>query len=261
MMNGEIVHSYANTEMFMDLITPEWPAPACVRAVQTTRRGGVSTGQYCCLNLAQHVGDDETLVAKNRALLRDTLSLPSEPLWMEQVHGTQVAAASEITCGGDIPRADACVSSRRGEVVVVMTADCLPVLLCDTAGTCVAVAHAGWRGLAAGVIERTVAEMKLPPSKLLAWLGPAIGVDAFEVGEEVRAQFVQHDAAAAQAFHANDNERWHCDLSALARQRLIALGVNGIFGGNGCTYTDAQRFFSYRRDGVTGRMATMIWLA
>jgi YfiH family protein len=141
-----------------------------------------------------------------------------------------------------------------------MTADCLPILLCDTVGTCVAVVHAGWRGLAAGVIERTVAAMPVPPHKLLAWLGPAIGVDAFEVGDEVRAQFVQHDEMAAMAFHANVNGRWQCNLTLLARQRLVGLGVSGVFGGGFCTYTDASRFFSYRRDGATGRMAAMIWL-
>lgn len=260
MMIGNAAHEHENKEVLMDLITPEWPAPARVRAAQTTRHGGVSIGQYCCLNLAQHVGDDAAAVSKNRALLRDQLSLPSEPLWLEQVHGTQVVVANQVICGNDAPRADSCLSTQRGEVAVVMTADCLPVLLCDTAGTCVAVAHAGWRGLAAGVIERTVAAMPAPPHKLLAWLGPAIGVDAFEVGDEVRTQFVHHDMAAVTAFHPNANGHWQCDLMLLARQRLAVLGVSGVFGGGWCTYSDAPRFFSYRRDGVTGRMATMIWL-
>lgn len=259
-MIGNTTNEHANTDVLMDLITPEWPAPARVRAAQTTRHGGVSAGKYCCLNLAQHVGDEAAAVSKNRALLRDQLSLPSEPLWLEQVHGAHVAAADEVKCGVDAPCADGCVSTQRGEVPVVMTADCLPVLLCDTAGTCVAVVHAGWRGLAAGVIERTVMAMPVPSRTLIAWLGPAIGVEAFEVGDEVRAQFVQHDVAAVTAFHPNANGRWQCDLMLLARQRLAALGVSGVFGGSWCTYSDAPRFFSYRRDGVTGRMATMIWL-
>lgn len=245
----------------MDLIVPDWPAPANVKSAQTTRHGGVSVGRYCCLNLGDHVGDSTAAVSKNRALLRASLSLPSEPLWLNQVHGTQIVqvdgdATADLIRSGR--QADGCVTTQAGRVCVIMTADCLPVLLCDRSGTCVAAAHAGWRGLAAGVLEQTVAAMRVARGTVMAWLGPAIGTRAFEVGDEVRARFVAHDAAAAAAFHPNAGGRWQCDLYLLARQRLLALGIDAIYGGGYCTFDDAQRFYSYRRDGETGRMATLV---
>lgn len=234
-------------------ILPDWPAPANVRAIQTSRFGGVSVAPYESLNLGAHVGDAPLAVARNRMLLNGIL--PSEPVWLEQVHGTAVADADHASC---VPRADACIA-RRG-VCVVMTADCLPLLLCDKQGSVVAAVHAGWRGLAAGVIEAAVLAMGVAPENLLAWLGPAISQPAFEVGNEVRASFVDADAAAASAFTPGAPEKWHADIYALARGRLHALGVAQVYGGNRCTYGESDLFFSYRRDGVTGRMGTFIWL-
>lgn len=269
------------------LILPDWPAPANVRTFQTTRLGGISAAPYASLNLGNHVGDAPLAVAGNRHLL-NTL-LPSEPVWLEQVHGTVVANADSgcdtllaqpadcgssrkadtyapIDCGvpfgsfsaNCIPQADACIA-RRG-VCVVMTADCLPVLLCDKAGTVVGAAHAGWKGLAAGVIEATVAAMGVAPENLLVWLGPAISQAAFEVGVEVRAEFIKTDPQAASAFIPNEPGKYLADIYELARQRLNALGITRIYGGNRCTYTEKEQFFSYRRDGVTGRQGTFIWL-
>jgi hypothetical protein len=238
----------------MDLILPNWPAPLTVRACATTRTGGVSTGPYASLNLGDHVGDDPAHVAENRARLRRELGLPAEPLWLTQVHGIAVAEGQ----GAD---ADASVAFGPGTVCTVMTADCLPLLLCDRAGTRVAAVHAGWRGLLAGVIEAAVARLDTSGAELLVWLGPAIGPDAFEVGDEVRAAFVAEDAAAAAAFRPSPAGRWLADIYALARRRLARCGVNAVYGGELCTYHDAERFYSYRRDGVTGRMASLIWLA
>lgn len=238
-------------------IMPDWPAPANVMALQTTRTGGVSIAPYDSLNLGSHVGDNPLAVARNRILLNGLL--PSEPVWLEQVHGTTVASADAASCRA---RADACVARRRGAVCVVMTADCLPVLLCDEDGTVVGAAHAGWKGLAAGVIEATVKEMGVAPHKLLAWLGPAISREHFEVGEAVRTAFIAHDAQAQTAFCAQpDTGKYLADLYLLARQRLNALGITAIYGGERCTYSEPDCFFSYRRDGVTGRMGTFIWLA
>lgn len=236
-------------------IVPGWPAPANVRALTTTRAGGVSVGRYASLNLGDHVGDDPAAVAQNRAVLR--ASLPAEPLWLNQVHGIAVARVGEAT---GVPEADAAVAREPGAVCAVMTADCLPVLLCDRRGTVVGAAHAGWRGLAAGVIEATVAAMAIDPAGLMAWLGPAIGPQAFEVGDEVRETFMQHDPAAGQAFAPHGEGKWLADIYLLARQRLAALGVTDVFGGDFCTFSDSARFYSYRRDGATGRMATLIWL-
>lgn len=238
------------------LILPDWPAPPNVRAIQTTREGGVSDGPYASLNLGDHVGDDAMRVSANRQRL--SAFLPSEPIWMRQVHGVEVICADEASCQ---PQADAAISRAPNAVSVVMTADCLPLLLCDRAGTVVAAVHAGWRGLLAGVIETTVARMKVAPMDILAWLGPAIGPDAFEVGNEVRDAFMQQDPRSEQAFRPKGNGKWMADLYLLARMRLKSLGVPSTYGGDLCTYQDARRFFSYRRDGVTGRMATLIWLA
>ena len=241
----------------MHWIEPAWPAPPQVRALTTTRRGGTSSGAYASLNLAAHVGDRPDCVARNRALLIRQARLPAEPLWLEQVHGCEVVDIGAGTAGG---RADAAIARGAGRVCAVLTADCLPLLLCDRAARAVAAVHAGWRGLAAGVIEAAVARLAVPRQDLLCWLGPAIGPGAFEVGHEVRRRFVRQDAAAASAFRLRDNGRWLADLYALARLRLTTLGIGSVHGGGRCTYSEAQRFFSYRRDGATGRMASLIWI-
>src|ERR1035437_2138684 len=245
------------------LLVPDWPAPANVRTLQTTRLGGVSIAPYVSLNLGDHVGDAPLSVARNRMLLGAVL--PGEPVWLEQVHGTAVADADGAVCQTQAcpessRRADACIARRDGSVCVVMTADCLPVLLCDGQGAVVAAVHAGWKGLAAGVIEATVHAMKVPPQNLMAWLGPAISQQAFEVGEEVRATFVDANQAAAAAFIPGPSGKYLADIYALARLRLNALGITQIYGGDRCTYRESEQFFSYRRDGVTGRMGTFIWL-
>jgi len=237
------------------LITPDWPAPKNVRALQTTRQGGVSKAPYDSLNLGDHVGDEPLNVERNRILL-NTL-LPSEPVWLEQVHGTLVVNADVASC---LQQADACIARHRASVCVVMTADCLPVLLCDMQGSVVGAAHAGWKGLAAGVIEATVQAMNVAPQNLMAWLGPAISRQAFEVGDEVRATFVSAQPQSASAFTPGQHGKWLADIYALARLRLNALGITQIYGGDFCTYRERERFFSYRRDGVTGRMGTFIWI-
>lgn len=240
-----------------NFIWPDWPAPASVRAVCSTRVGGVSQTPYESLNLGDHVGDAAGAVVSNRSALRRALQLPAEPCWLEQVHGSCAVdvAVQTLPC-----QADAAYTDQAGVVCAVLTADCLPLLLCDRAGTRVAAVHAGWRGLAGGVIERAVESFTVPGSELLAWLGPAIGPRAFEVGDEVRAEFIAHDAAAVSAFNAARAGHWYADLYLLARQRLATRAVSAVYGGEHCTYTDAQRFFSYRRDGSTGRMASLIWL-
>lgn len=236
-------------------LEPDWPAPAWVGAASSTRLGGQSQGPYASLNLGDHVGDGPELVETNRLLLEQTLGLPATPGWLKQVHGCRVRTSSN-----EAQEADAAWSNRPGEVCVVMTADCLPVLLCDAEGTQVAAVHAGWRGLCDGVIEATLARFAANPSEILAWLGPAIGPGAFEVGPEVRAAFCSRDTEASTAFMPGRGDRWLMDIFALARQRLNNAGIRQVFGGGICTYTDAGHFFSYRRDGVTGRMATLIWL-
>ena len=243
----------------LNFIIPNWPAPANVKALQTTRAGGVSHAPYVSLNLGAHVNDDAIAVAQNRQLLSPYL--PSEPVWVNQVHGIEVIDAAQSTC---LQNADASFTTKANVVCVTMTADCLPVLLCDQAGTVVAAVHAGWRGLCDGVIEAAVNKFSVVPSEILAWLGPAIGPNAFEVGEDVRQQFIQQDSCAEQAFSAFD-EKWLCNMYLIAQQRLTKLGVRQIYGGgineDFCTYTDETRFFSFRRDNVTGRMASLIWLA
>lgn len=242
----------------MEWIEPDWPAPARVRAVCTTRGGGVSAGPFAGMNLADHVGDDPVAVQGNRALLRERLGLPAEPHWLSQVHGCAVARTEADPRGC---AADATVAMRPGEVCAVLTADCLPILLCDCAGTRVAAVHAGWRGLADGIVEAAVARLATQPEEILCWLGPAIGKDAFEVGGEVRERFLALGGAAAESvFRPSPNGRWLADLFSLAGQRLGALGVGRVWGGGLCTYSDATRFYSYRRDGVTGRMASLIWI-
>jgi polyphenol oxidase len=241
-----------------ELIFPEWPAPAGVHAACTTRRGGVSVGPWAGLNMGRSGGDDPAAVSENRGRVLAALKAPAEPLWIRQVHGVRVVRMPQDA--GE-PEADAVYSTEPGVVCAVQAADCLPVLLCDGAGTVVAAAHAGWRGLSGGVLERTVAALPVPPASLMAWLGPAIGPEAFEVGEEVREAFVGADAQAAQAFRAGLAPGKHyADLWLLARQRLLRAGVSRISGGGLSTHADPARFYSYRRDGVTGRMAALIWL-
>lgn len=241
----------------LQYITPNWPAPPNVRALTTTRLGGASRGPYESFNLGDHVGDDPGAVQRNRALLRGALNLPAEPLWLNQVHGTNVVDAATASPG---VTADGAHTDKPGVVLAALTADCLPVFLCDRAGTRIALLHAGWRGLAAGVIEAGVAHLGVPEADLLAWLGPAIGPDSYEVGDEVRAAFVARDAAAARAFRTNGPGRWWADMYDLARQRLRALGVREVHGGQHCTLREQDRFFSYRRDGQCGRMASLLWL-
>ena len=240
-----------------DWLKPDWPAPDNVRAVCTTRAGGVSVAPFDALNLGDHVGDDPVAVARNRQLVTELLSLPSTPFWLQQVHGVKVAQQNVDNLGCP---ADASVSFKTNEICVVMTADCLPVLFCDRAGTRVAAAHAGWRGLCDGVLEETVRALDCDPTEILAWMGPAIGPQAFEVGDEVRAAFMTHDPKAAEAFQAIQDGKWLADIYELGRQRLAAMGVTAIYGGDFCTYTQEDLFFSFRRDQQTGRMASLIWL-
>jgi YfiH family protein len=249
------------------MVPVDWRAPPGVEAVSTARNGGVSSRPWDALNLATHVGDAEHSVKENRRRLRAAARLPAEPRWLRQVHGMAVADLDTLP-EGVVPEADAAVATRPGVVCAVLTADCLPVLLAAADGTGVAAAHAGWRGLAAGVVEETVAALRarLPAgAALLAWLGPAIGPANFEVGEEVRTAFLAHDAAAAGAFTRRGDGHWHADLYQLARQRLAALGITAVSGGGLCTYADGARFYSHRRDvqhrqlPATGRMATLIW--
>ena len=242
------------------LIHADWPAPAWVQAVATTRQGGVSVEPYASLNLGDHVNDEPSAVRRNRELLRAGLSLPGEPAWLQQVHGT---AAVQAAFAGDRVTADASWTSTAGVVCAVLTADCLPVLFCNRAGTHVAAAHAGWRGLSAGVLESTVGWLAADgaaPDSLLAWLGPAIGPSSYEVGVDVRDAFLRTDPAAEAAFQLNRPGHWLLDLYTAARLRLRRAGVTAISGGNYCTLADPERFFSHRRTGVTGRQATLIWL-
>lgn len=217
----------------------------------------MSRGPYAFLNLSDRVGDDPEAVLDNRATLFRYLALPNEPLWLTQVHGRRVVQAEQNL---RLVQADAAIAETAGIVCAVATADCLPVLFCDRAGTCVAAAHAGWRGLIAGVLAATVESLARPVDELFAWLGPAIGPRHYEIGDEVRQQFIHQQVANRSAFTASSRHRWLADLYQLARNQLRSLGIEHIYGGDLCTYSDAERFFSYRRDGVTGRMASLIWI-
>ena len=239
------------------LILPDWPMPVTVKACSTTRDGGISEFPYDSLNLGTHVGDIATSVVANRQSLVKQAGLPQMPVWLEQVHGTRVLHLDGKTVS-DI-QADAVYSRVTGQVCAVMTADCLPVLFCSSAGDEVAAAHAGWRGLCAGVLEQTLAQFNAGSSSIIAWLGPAIGPQQFEVGEEVKQAFIQIDAQSAAAFTPSGS-KYLADIYLLARLRLQAAGIHAIYGGDRCTVTEKQHFFSYRRDGITGRMASLIWL-
>lgn len=257
----------------LGILVPEWPAPRSVRAAFTLRSGGMSPAPFDSLNVGIHVGDAPDAVRENRRRVREQLRLPAEPTWIEQVHGTAVAdldalaanaARSDTRAGQAVPggaAADAVFTRHPRRVCVVQVADCMPVLLAARDGSCVAAVHAGWRGLAAGVIEATLKRLGTDPAQLMAWLGPAIGLKHFEVRSEVREAFVTHDPGAGAAFSANSRGRWQCDLAGLARRRLSAAGITAVSGGQWCTYADPTRFFSYRRDGQCGRMAALIWLA
>ena len=238
-----------------DWIVPEWPVPARVRALITTRNGGRGSGPYASMNLGPRVDDEPAIVAANRGLLRTFL--PAEPKWLNQVHGTGVVSAEAV---GDPVVADASVATTPGCVSAVMVADCLPVLFAERSGGAVAAAHAGWRGLAAGILETTVHALNVKPQDVLAYLGPAIGPAAFEVGNEVREAFMAVDPAAGYAFRPHKPDKWLADLFVLARQRLARAGVSNVYGGGQCTYSNPARFFSHRRDKVSGRMAALIWL-
>lgn len=239
----------------MELIIPNWNAPDNIKAFSSTRIGGVSKGAYQGLNLGVHVEDDPILVLQNRAMLSQFAKLPSSQVWLNQTHSTNV-----IECDSARSKtldADGSITSTQGVVCCVMTADCLPVLLTDIEGSKVAAVHAGWRGLADGILENAVKQFDKP---VLAWLGPAIGADAFEVGQDVFKQFVQHSPQAKNAFISKGKDKYFADMSLLAKQRLNSVGVDMIFNSDMCTYNDPDKFYSYRRDGVTGRQATFIWI-
>lgn len=235
-------------------ITPDWPAPTNVHALVTTRAGGGSTGTYAGMNLGRRTEDDPAVVEANHAQLNRML--PAPPRWLAQIHGSSVVDADTLT---DVPQADASVARRPGTVCAILIADCLPVLLTDRAGTCVAAAHAGWRGLAGGVLANTIARMPARPADLMAWIGPGIGPAAFEVGDDVLRAFCTDVPEREAAFRPLRAGKWLCDLPALARDALRRAGVAQVHGGNFCTYTDDERFYSHRRNPLTGRMAALIW--
>jgi len=239
----------------MNWIKPDWPLPPSVHAATTLRTGGVSVGSYASLNPADHVSDDRDHVQINRQRIREILQLPSEPVWLQQVHGTRAIKADQAK---DLEEADASFTNQAGTVCAVLTADCLPILFCGDNGSVIAAAHAGWRGLLAGVIEQTLLAMDC--REVSVWLGPAIGPDNFEVGDEVRSAFVQENPRADEAFKISLSGKWLADIYQLARIQFAELGIDQIHGGNYCTVTDLRRFYSYRRDGAaTGRMASLIW--
>jgi len=241
------------------LLEMGWELPAGVFAACTTRLGGVSTAPWDSFNVATHVGDDLAHVAANRARLRELLKLDAEPAWLNQVHGVAVKHVDGAPFSPILFTADAAVASHAGAACVVMVADCLPVLFCSSDGQRIGAAHAGWRGLAEGVLERTVEAMGVPAGELRAWLGPAISQEHFEVGDEVREAFVKSDRIASSRFRMNARGRWQADLVGLARLRLASSGVTNVSGGQWCTFADRDRFYSHRRDGKGGRLAVLIW--
>lgn len=238
-------------------IAPKWPAPANIRAYCTTRIGGKSQAPYTSFNLAYHAGDNPDLVAENRTKLEQDLQLPSPPFWLNQTHSTLAINTNDWHT--DV-KADACFSFNTHQVCIVMTADCLPILLCDKAGTMVAAIHAGWRGLANGIIQHTLEQIPIPNHQMIAWIGPSIRQQHFEVGDEVKEQFILQSPSYCDCFIPSQNGRWQADLQSIAQQILQSSGIEQVIDGKLCTYSDDQRFFSYRRDGETGRFASLIWL-
>jgi YfiH family protein len=263
-VNGETARATLGTvlrDAALDWIVPDWPASANVRAFATTRAGGVSAGSYASMNLGRNSRDDPAALAENQR--RFEKFLPAKPAMLGQLQGAAVATLPRAGSMAPAPVADAAVTRERGVVCAILTADCLPVLFADRAGTAVGVAHAGWRGLVAGVLEATIAALRdlgAEPGDLMASLGPAIGPAAFEVGEDVFSAFCTGDPSAAAYFAPHRPGKWHADLYGLARQRLARRGVTRVYGGGFCTFTDSARFFSYRRERESGRMATAIWL-
>lgn len=241
----------------MKLIKADWPAPDNIHAVTTTRDGGVSMAPYAGLNLGAHVGDDINAVSDNRKQLRHQLALPNEPVWLSQTHSTDVADLDNLTPN---LHADASTTSQTNIICAVLTADCLPILICDKQGQEVAAIHAGWRGLAAGIVDETLARLKSPAHECLAWMGPAIGASSFEVGHDVIDAYLAQSAEHRSAFRPA-GEKFLADIYQLAKTNLQMAGLNAIYGGQHCTYQQSEQFFSYRRDGVTGRMASLIWRA
>ena len=250
----------------MEVLKPDWPAPPNIHSLVTTRDGGTSLPPFSSLNLGDHVGDDAQAINANRAILRT--QLPSDPIWLKQLHGTVVSIPmSRKFLSGQVIEADAAVTNQANEVLVVMTADCLPILFSNQTGDVVGVAHAGWRGLCAGVLENTVTEMLkfsagMSANNLMAWMGPAIGPEAFEVGEDVYVAFLNAGIAfPTNAFIAIPSRpgKYFANLYILAQSRLSALGIGQIYGGNFCTVSDHKRFFSHRRDAISGRFASLIW--
>jgi len=240
----------------MDWITPQWHAPKQVKALASTRIGGFSASPYQGLNLGMHVGDDSILVQRNRELLQQQAQMPSAPVWLNQTHSTVVAELNQPT--SQVPDADGAVTSTPNVVCCAMTADCLPVLITNTQGTQVAAVHAGWRGLAGGIVENALAQFS---DDVMLWLGPAIGPQAFEVGEDVLQAFLDYDSNANKAFTPTGHKgKWWADMSLLTRLRMAKIGIDQISDSGLCTYQEPQRFYSYRRDGVTGRQATFIWI-
>jgi YfiH family protein len=238
---------------------PDWPAPSTVNALVTERTGGSSLGPYAGFNLGAQVGDNADAVAANRGALVTELGLPAAPFWMEQIHG---AAVVDLDLNPQAaPEADGAVTSQINRVCAVLTADCLPVLFASSKKTRVGVAHAGWRGLANGILPATVSALGCEPSELIAWLGPAISAEAYEVGDDVRTEFLATNAAAEQYFSPNERGRWQADLYGLARQVLNDCGITKIYGGDFCTFGCPEQFFSHRRESPCGRMATLIWLS
>ncbi|MCP4470248.1 MAG: peptidoglycan editing factor PgeF [Gammaproteobacteria bacterium] len=241
----------------IETIQPNWQAPSTIHACCTTRRGGVSLAPFDAFNLGLHVGDRDADVMENRRLLRGALALPSEPCWINQTHGVHA-----VTLEQDSNRdADAAITREPGKIAVVMTADCLPILVCNRAGSEVAAIHAGWRGLQAGVIEATIAALHSPARHLLAWIGPGISQSCFEVGDEVRGAFIDRVANAQSCFSANRPGHWLCDLAGLAESVLRTAGFDQVARAPYCSYGDADLFYSYRREAVTGRMASLIWIS
>ncbi|MES2998253.1 MAG: peptidoglycan editing factor PgeF [Pseudomonadota bacterium] len=240
------------------LITPDWPAPPWIKAATTTRRGGFSDPPFDSLNLSLTVGDNPDSVIQNQKLLKSSLGLPKNPLWLKQVHGNKAVSANSALI--DLV-ADATYSQESHVVCAVQTADCLPLLVCSRTRYCIAAIHAGWKGLASGIIENSIKSLDCSADDLLVWLGPAIGPQAFVVGAEVVKAFIEKDHEAKAAFRQIGNNHWQANLYQLAKRRLAILGVKAIYGGNYCTYTDKDQFFSFRRDKVTGRMASLIWIS